>query len=81
MSTCDPEMESNVQEVLGDTFVNDNQGESQIMLLIWHLQMNRKKKGGLCTKSLNFQWNSEKICQPDVVPEQSPLEESQAGTI
>lgn len=81
MSTCDPEMESNVQEVLGDTFVNDNQGESQIMLLIWHLQMNRKKKGGLCTKSLKFQWNSEKICQPDVVPEQSPLEESQAGTI
>lgn len=81
MSTCDPEMESNVQEVLGDTFVNDNQGEPQIMLLIWHLQMNRKKKGGLCTKSLKFQWNSEKICQPDVVPEQSPLEESQAGTI
>ena len=37
MSTCDPEMESNVQEVLGDTFVNDNQGEPQIMLLIWHL--------------------------------------------
>lgn len=61
MSVCDPEIESNVQEVLGDTLVIGKQGEPQTVMLTWHLQMDRKNKGGLCRKSLEFQCNSEKI--------------------
>lgn len=54
MSVCDPKIESNVQEVLGDTLVNGKQGEPQTVMLIWHLQMDRKNKEDYVGKALNF---------------------------